>query len=830
MSKSQKPLFYLGRHYDLKQGKTLDQPLLYDPAHLTTHAVVTGMTGSGKTGLCIGLLEEAALQGIPAIIVDPKGDLTNLLLHFPQLLPQDFEPWLDPEAAGRTGKDLPTLAQETAEQWKKGLAEWELGPQQLQALQDAVQYGIFTPGSTAGKPVNILTSFRNPELEWDENRELLREKIASMVTALLGLVGLSNIDPLRSREHILLSNIIEHAWSQHQPLDLTELILQTQTPPFNRLGAFPLENFFPEKDRQSLAVLLNNFLASPSFQTWMEGQPLDIPALIQTAEGRPRHSIFYLSHLSDGERMFFVSMLFSAIETWMRAQRGTSGLRLLVYFDEILGYLPPVANPPSRPIMLRMLKQARAFGVGLLLATQNPVDLDYKALSNAGTWMIGRLQTDQDKQRLLDGLQSAEGGVNRSEYDRLISALQKRVFLLHNVNQPKPQLFHTRWALNFLAGPLTRSQIPALNRLAEGDAYAPPPAAQARPAPGSPAPAPAASAAGKSAYSSTRPAFDSALGEYFLPADLGLEKALQAAGLRFSGATSEGIVYRPALLAQAQTRYLSQRYALELERRSAALLLSDKGGMVNWEELAWPEQDAASLKGQAQSQARFTHLPGWLNDARRVKTLKDSFLDWVYQSGTIRLRANETLKVYGSPDLSTAEFRERCGQAARQGLEAELKKLETSNSNKIEALKIKVERKQFEVKEQEELVSTRRIEEIGAHGELLLSVLGKRRRSVSTSLSKRRMTQQANTNLEKKRQELKVLQAQLQDLQQDWDAAKTETQDRWAQKVNDLSEIPMSPNKKDIYLELFGVLWLPYYLVQAGQEAQEVAAFSQAAG
>ena len=411
--------FFLGKQYDLAKGTVLDQPVIYDPADLTTHAIVTGMTGSGKTGLCIAMMEEAALKGIPALIVDPKGDLTNLLLHFPDLLPSDFEPWIDPEIARRAGQSTVQAGTTAAENWKKGLEGWGLGRANIQALKSAADFTIYTPGSSSGESVNILSSFDAPALPWEENREVLRDKIASIVTALLGLVGLKDIDPLRSKEHILLSSLLEDAWSKGQGLDMPTLILQTQKPPFDRLGAFPVDSFYPEKERMDLAMLLNSFLASPSFETWQEGTPLDIDALLFTKDGKPRHSVFYLAHLDDNERMFFVTLLFSAVESWMFTQRGTGTLRAMLYFDEILGYLPPVANPPSRPVLLRLLKQARAFGVGLLLATQNPVDVDYKALSNAGTWLIGRLQTDQDKQRLLDGLQGASGTFDRSAADKI---------------------------------------------------------------------------------------------------------------------------------------------------------------------------------------------------------------------------------------------------------------------------------------------------------------------------------------------------------------------------------------------------------------------------
>jgi Helicase HerA, central domain len=416
--------FYLGRIFDTQQGKLIDQPLLYEPADLTTHAVVVGMTGSGKTGLCIDLLEEAALNRIPALMIDPKGDMTNTLLHFPNLLAQDFQPWVNPDLARRAGKTIDQAAAEAAQQWKQGLTDWGIDQARLQALSEAVQFAIFTPGSDAGISINILASLKAPAILWETNKETLRERIAGTVTALLGLVGMQNIDPVRSREHILLSNIFENAWSQGKDLDLGELILQTQSPPFPKLGVFDVNTFFPEKDRFELAMLLNNILAAPAFQVWIEGQPLDIPTLLYTPDGKPRHSVFYIAHLSDSERMFFITLLYSAVETWMRSQTGTTSLRALVYFDEIFGYLPPVANPPSKEPMLRMLKQARAFGVGQVLVTQNPVDVDYKALSNAGTWVIGKLQTDQDKQRLLDGLDSAmAGSLDRAEYDRLISTL-----------------------------------------------------------------------------------------------------------------------------------------------------------------------------------------------------------------------------------------------------------------------------------------------------------------------------------------------------------------------------------------------------------------------
>ncbi|HFE67160.1 MAG TPA: ATP-binding protein, partial [Chloroflexi bacterium] len=406
--------FYLGKIVNPQTNEKTDTPLLYDPDDLTTHAVVLGMTGSGKTGLCLDLLEEAALHNVPALLIDPKGDITNAILHFPDLAPADFAPWINAAVAEREGKTVEQAAQETADLWRNGLAGWEIGPERIQALKNSVQFSVYTPGSDAGLSLSILASLKLPPIPWSGNEEILREQISGTVTAVLGLAGLTDIDPVRSREHILLANIFEHNWSREQDLDLAGLIMQTQSPPFDKLGVFDVDTFFPEKDRFELAMALNNILAAPSFQSWLEGDPLDVQSLLYMPDGRPRHTIFYIAHLPEEERMFFVTLLYTAVETWMRSQKGTTSLRAIVYFDEIFGYLPAVGNPPSKEPMLRMLKQARAFGVGLVLATQNPVDVDYKAMSNAGTWFIGKLATEQDKARLLDGLATAaQGGLDR---------------------------------------------------------------------------------------------------------------------------------------------------------------------------------------------------------------------------------------------------------------------------------------------------------------------------------------------------------------------------------------------------------------------------------
>jgi hypothetical protein len=633
--------FYLGRVVDPQTQETTPTKLLYDPDDLTTHAVVVGMTGSGKTGLCLDLLEEAALNDLPALMIDPKGDITNALLHFPDLAPADFKPWINAKEAARDGKTVDEAAADTANLWRNGLASWEITPERIQRLKDGPRFAIYTPGSDAGLPLSILASLEAPKgLDWASNAEMLREQISGTVTALLGLIGLKDIDPVRSREHILLANIFEHAWSQGKDLNLAELIMQTQSPPFDKLGVFDVGTFFPDKDRFELAMLLNNILAAPAFQSWITGTPLDIARLLYEPDGRPRHTIFYIAHLPEAERMFFVTLLYSAVEAWMRAQSGSTSLRALVYFDEIFGYLPPIGNPPSKEPMLRMLKQARAFGVGMVLATQNPVDVDYKALSNAGTWFIGKLATEQDKARLLDGLSSAmAGAVDVKVYDELISALGKRVFLLRNVHEKAPQLFQTRWAMNYLAGPVTRTRLAELNALAgndPGDTESTPPAAPAKAVTATPAAAAAQTSSPETRDSIELPGYTTApevprgVDAYFLPVNVSEQEARRAFGHPLDN-ENFGILYRPALLALAEVRYTNRKYDLSYEARFATLVHEpDPRGRVDWD-AEERKLDPRILEERAAYDARFVMLEPPFSESKTMSGIKSDLADWIYR-------------------------------------------------------------------------------------------------------------------------------------------------------------------------------------------------------
>jgi hypothetical protein len=684
--------FYLGRRVDPESGDALPDLLLYDSKDLTTHAVCVGMTGSGKTGLCIAMLEEAALDGIPALAIDPKGDLGNLLLTFPELRGEDFRPWIEPAEAARHGRDVAEHANEVAERWRKGLAEWGQDSARIRRLREAAEIALYTPGSTAGRPLRVLRSLAAPSRALLEDADLLRERVQATTSGLLSLLGLE-ADPLQSREAILIANLLERAWREGRDLELSQLLAEIQTPPFARLGVMDLESFFPARDRFALALQLNHLLASPGFAAWLEGEPLDVRRLLTAADGRPRLSIVSIAHLGERERMFFVTLLLGELISWMRTQPGTSSLRAILYMDEVFGYLPPVANPPSKPPLLTLLKQARAYGLGVVLATQNPVDLDYKALSNAGTWLLGRLQTERDKARVLDGL---EGGVaatsgghfDRAAIDRLLSGLESRVFLLHNVHEDAPVLFRSRWALSYLRGPLTRDQIRALVTV-EAEAH---PTTTASPSPAPPG--------------GERPLLPPAIEEVFLPPAPG----------------QSALSYRPALLAKARLHYVDARAGIDLWESVHLLAPLWEGALDPWsgaQELsAEPARLAAPPAG-----ARFAPLPA---EATREKThaaWRKELKDRLYRERKLTLRSCAALRASSAPGESEADFRARLRQAARERRDLEVEKLRARWAPKLERLRERRQRAETRLVREQDQHQSQRIQSAISFGATLLGAL-----------------------------------------------------------------------------------------------------------
>jgi hypothetical protein len=818
--------FYLGQEYDLAAGRSLDRLVHYDARDLTTHAVCLGMTGSGKTGLGIVLLEEAVLDGIPALVIDPKGDMTNLLLTFPDLRPEDFRPWVNPDDARRKDLDLDTYAGQIAETWRKGLAATGQGPERIRRLQQAADFAIFTPGSSAGTPLSILQTFRVPDLSWEEQGEFLLDKIQAIVSALLALVGIE-ADPVRSREHILLSSIFQHAWQAGQDLDLAQLILQVQKPPFAQLGVFPVDVAFPEKDRLELAMLLNGLLASPAFVHWIQGQPLEIDSLLHGPSGKPQVSILYLAHLSEPEKVFFITLLLEQLVSWMRAQSGTTSLRALLYMDELFGYLPPhPANPPTKTLLLTLLKQARAFGLGLVLTTQNPVDLDYKALSNAGTWFIGRMQADRDKQRVLDGLEGVEvgrGGTSRAEFDRLISALGSRVFLLHNVHEDQPLIFHTRWAMSYLRGPLTRIQVEDL----VGEKEAVPvqdmaPAATVKEA--SPARAPQMLAG----LNAVPPQLPSSVKQAYLPATVSLQAALaRMTGARSQPGVTGELLYRPALAGLAQVRYVhSKSRQTQAEQVAYLLPLEHAGQALDWAG-SRVDLEMDGLGRQPEPEALFAELPSDMAASTRYTALKKEFEDYLYYNLSITLWYNPHIELYSEAGEKEKSFLRRCRKAAEKAHKADAAKLQEKYEREVERLEDKLRREERELDEDKIEYDARKQEELLSGVESVISLFGGSRRStrLSTASRKRRMTRQARADMEESEETIEELQEQIKTLKEEARQELDELAEAWGERIEELEEVEVRPRRTDVLTEYLGLAWLPHWQTTAGGQVLSLPAF-----
>ena len=814
--------FYLGKEYDLKKGKLLDQLVMYDARDLTTHAVCVGMTGSGKTGLCLCLLEEAAIDHVPAIIIDPKGDMTNLLLSFPELRPEDFRTWINVDDARRKGLSEDQFAAQQAEVWSKGLADWGEDKARIRMLRESTDFVIYTPGSDAGVPVSILQSFAAPALSWETDSEYLLERIQGTVSALLGLVGI-DADPVRSREHILLSNLFQYFWRQSEDLDLAKLILAIQNPPMSQLGVLPVDTFFPQKDRFALAISLNNIIAAPSFQNWLKGQPLDIAGFLSTPDGKPRHSVFYVAHLSDRERMFFVTMLLNQVITWMRAQPGTTSLRALLYMDEIFGYFPPVANPPSKQPMLTLLKQARAFGLGVVLTTQNPVDLDYKGLANAGTWFIGRLQTERDKMRLLEGLESASsvaGDIMKRDYvDRIISSLANRVFLLHNVHGDAPVTFQSRWAMSYLRGPLTKEQIHVLMNGRQPDSVITAPKAEIGMALGKPAQvASKMTPSGREPLTSP-PVLPAEIQQVYLPTRRGSAESLQDIEKRESEpieVQSRSLFYVPAALGMGCIHFADRRLKVDTGQDFALLVQPPSGADTpRWEEAESLDLTSRDLLNRSEPDAHFYQLPESLNEAREFNTLKDDLIEYLYRNSSLKLLYSPAVNMYSQPKESERDFRVRLSQAAREKRDEEVDSLTQRYETRMRTLQDRLRRTQSTVAMKQADAEARKREVVVSAGESVLGMfLGRRSiRSASTTLSKYRQKTAAEMRAREAAESAEALQKDIDQIQSELQQETTAITARWDDATKAVEELPVRPNRSDIEVETMALAWAPNWQI-----------------
>jgi hypothetical protein len=833
MSASSEPgLLYLGNKYDLKKGEVTDDPVFYKARHLTTHGVILGMTGSGKTGLGIVLLEEILLQGLPVLILDPKGDIANLLLTFPELRPEDFQPWVDVEGARRKGLSVEEYAAKEAAKWQQGLAESGITGERIAQLRQAAQFTIFTPGSGAGQQVNVLHFFDVPEVGWDVHEETLRERIGGIVSALLGLVGI-DADPLQSPEHILLARIIEHAWRAGDQVDLPKLIRLLQKPPFNQVGVFELETFFPEKDRFALARTLNNLIAAPGFEEWQEGMPLDVGTLLYAdAAGtqfpqRPRASIFYLAHLDDAQRLFFITLFLEAVRDWVRVQSGSTDLRALLYFDEVFGYFPPYPkNPPTKTPLMALIKQGRAAGLGVVLATQNPGDLDYKGLTNAGTWAIGSLRAERDKERVLEGLEGAvtEAGsaVDRRTLDDALGALKPRVFLIHDIHEGAPIFFHTRWTMSYLAGPLTRKQVRDLVGLAAGPSPAGTEAAADAAAPRAAAVISVAEERPPEAVpeglSATPPTLPPDVPQVFLPPTITFEWALRA----YEEQTKQSVltrdrdlVYAPRLLALGAVRLVDRKRGVDHQESVARLIpISGSGMGVDWEE-GQAAVGRDELLSKPMGEGLYESVPGELARSRDLSALSKDFADYLYYNTSATILYNPALDLYGQVGETNRDFRVRCGEEAQKQSDAEIKKARAVVDKKASTLQGQIRREQRELKMDEADLAARKRDEVLGIGESAFNLLAGRRSSstLSKASRKRRMTQQAKADVEESLDAIEDLEQQLQALEADWADQAAETKDAWADKLEQVEEFEVKPRRTDVAVGFCGLAWMPIWRV-----------------
>jgi hypothetical protein len=799
--------FYLGKCFDLDSARATDDLILYDSKDMVTHAVCVGMTGSGKTGLCIAILEEAAIDGIPAIVIDPKGDLANLLLTFPQFRPEEFAPWINEDDARRKGMSAPDFAKQQAELWKKGLADWGQDGARVQRLKDSAEFLVYTPGSNAGLPVSILKSFAAPGHEVRDDADLFGDRISTTATSLLGLLGI-DADPIQSREHILLSKLFSDAWQEGKDLDLGALIAQIQQPPFDRIGVLDVESFYPSKERFSLAMRLNNLLAAPGFESWMKGEPLDVNQFLHAAGGKPRISIFSIAHLGDAERMFFVSLLLNQVLGWMRTQSGTTSLRAMLYMDEIFGFFPPISNPPSKAPLLTLLKQARAFGLGVMLATQNPVDLDYKGLSNAGTWFIGRLQTERDKARVLDGLEgaaaAANSGFDRDTMDQRISGLGNRVFLMNNVHDDGPEVFQTRWCMSYLRGPLTRNQIKVLMDPRRNAASAPPgkpltPAAHAAiPPPGPPKPA--------------RPVLPPEVPQLFLP-------------IRSPQPDAAQLSYVPVLLGTASVYFRDSKSGVDAQQDTCLLVPFGQGAVVVDFAHAEPiDLPVSELDRSPPQDGTFASPPGAAAQAKNYENWKKSLIEALYRNSKLELLRSSTLKQLSNPGENERDFRARLAQALREERDEVIEKLKQKYGPKLAAIQDRIRRAEQARQVQAEQARSAKLSTAISFGATVLGALFGRKKLTSGNVSRAGTaargvgrSMKESQDVTRAQENIQALQQQYADLDGQFQAEIAAAGSKLDPTTEPLETIALRAKKSDITVKLVALGWAPHW--QSGDES-----------
>jgi hypothetical protein len=783
-------LLYLGRELDLESGDPSRLPLLYKNKSMTTHGVIIGMTGSGKTGLGIALIEEAIMDNIPSIIIDPKGDMGNLMLTFPDCTPEDFAPWIDPSEATKKGLTVEQFAAETAETWKKGLDSWGQGTERIASLRSKTDMTIYTPGSSAGVPVSVLSSFMAPAEEVLNDTDTLNSLVNATTTSLLALVDITG-DPLQSREHILLSSLLLHFWRMGKDLTMESLIGNIVNPPFDKVGVFALDTFYPQSQRMALAMTLNNILASPTFSTWTEGEPLDIQRILYTEQGTPRTAIFSIAHLSEAERMFFVTMLLNQFIGWMRRQQGASSLKALLYMDEIYGYFPPVANPPSKKPMMLLLKQARAFGVGVVLATQNPVDLDYKGLSNIGTWFVGRLQTRQDQEKVAEGIVGAsDGTLDVPEVKRLLSDMKGRRFLLNSAHLDEPLLFETRWVMSYLKGPISKDDIKKL--MAEKKTHQT----------GSMDSGEGTSAAEKV---SVREGADHP------------PVVSQAIEQRFylQNVVSDDVRFRPWFGAMASVRFFNAKRNIDqVQNIDLRLYLDDSFRRPDWEEAEDGRYSLDDCRSEPPAESSYYPLPSSFTKLKDFRGLIKEFSDFLYQNKRLELFRVKETGFESKPGESLGDFKVRFSDQLREQKEEAVEKLRNKYQTRQERLEQKLNNAFDKLDKEKVDVTTKTTDSLISFGVAVVGAFFGRKTFSASNISKaatgmRNVGRVAKEKSDVKRaeQDVRELQSGLEELSVEIEEKVTELADSFSVGNYQIETFAIKPRRADIFSVRMFLLW-----------------------
>lgn len=791
--------FYLGKEYDLEQDQLQEQLVLYKSKDLTTHAVIIGMTGSGKTGLGIGIIEEAAIDNIPVIAIDPKGDLGNLALTFPNLRGEDFRPWVNLHEASNKGVTADEYAQSQSELWRKGLADWGQDGKRIGKLHDAVDVTVYTPGGSAGPGVSMLRSFNAPPLVVQNDKDAFRDRIYITTTSLLSLIGLDG-DPFTSREHILVSNIFEHAWNSGQNLGLPELITAIQNPHMNQIGVMDMESFYPAKDRFSLAMMFNNLMASPSLKAWLEGEPLDVNRFLYNETGKPRVSVFSIAHLSDSERMFFVTMLLNEVLSWVRSQPGTGSLRAILYMDEMFGYLPPTANPPSKAPLLTLLKQARAYGLGLVLSTQNPVDLDYKALSNAGTWFIGRLQTEQDKGRVLAGLEGATAGgkFDRRRTEQILAGLGQRLFYLHSVHEDEPIIFSTRWVLSYLAGPLTREQIAAL---------------------------PSKHVISKTADNFNDNTIEKQIVEELKNAQVDdvnsvppvLAPQIQQVYLPINSRVTENLVYVPSVIGVADVLYNSAKHGVTVSKSYTFLSPLHEGPVaLDWNESKSIELELRDLDETPIAGASYEKYPNAAANARNYDNWKKLFVQYICTNLELKLFVSPKLKMVSEVGEDERDFRIRLQHLAHEHRDEALDALRKKYASKIDTLEDRQRRAKQTLEKQSTRATQKKMDAVVSAGTAILGALFGRKSISASSISKvgtavksTSRAFQSGEAITQAQETIQSVEVQLEELELQLEQQVEKISDSYNMLEEKLEEVEIRAISRNVTVHFVGLAWSP---------------------